>query len=63
MAKSVLVKIANTDVNSKIINYRIHDEYLDKIDKVVILFRFDINDVLTLYKYQQVIILENFTGT
>ena len=63
MAKQNLIKIAGVDVSSKRINVRIRDEYQEKISSVTILFRFDVNQLITLSKLQQVIIWENYSGT
>lgn len=63
MVKNNLIKIAGVDVSSKRINVRIRDEYQDKISSATILFRFDVNNLISLSKFQSVIIWENFSGT
>lgn len=63
MVKSNLTKINSVDVSSKIISVEIRDEYQEKISSAVIRFRFDVNSLITISKFQQVIIWENFSGT
>lgn len=63
MAKNNLVKIAGIDVSSKRISVEIRDEYQDKISSAVIVFRFDVNKLITLSKFQSVVIWENYSGT
>ena len=63
MAKQNLVRVAGTDVSSKRISTRIEDEYQDKIGKAIIRFRFDVNQLQALSKFQQVIIWEATSGT
>ncbi len=63
MAKNKLVKINGVDVSAKIIDYQIEYLYREAIDKVVIKFRFDVNQVTTLSKFQEVNIWENYSGS
>ena len=63
MTKNSLIKIGGVDVTSKRMSMRIEDEYLEKIGKVIIQFRFDVNTLTTLAKFQDVVVWENFSGT
>ena len=63
MVKKNLVKIGGVDVSSKRISVEIRDEYQEKISSAIIRLRFDVNQLTTLSKFQEVIIWENFSGT
>ena len=63
MTKANLIKIAGVDVSSKRISVEIRDEYQEKISSAIIRLRFDVNNIATISKFQQVIIWENFSGT
>jgi hypothetical protein len=63
MVKNNLIKINDVDVSAKRISVEIRDEYQEKISSAVIRFRFDVNQITTISKFQEVIIWENFSGT
>lgn len=63
MAKNQLIKIAGIDVSSKRISSRIDYLYQDEIDVAVIEFRIDVNNLITISKFQEVTIWENYSGT
>lgn len=63
MAKNQLIKIGGIDVSSKRMDSKINYLYQDEIDFVVIEFRIDVNNLITLSKFQEITIWENYSGT
>jgi hypothetical protein len=60
MVKNQLIKIDGIDVTSKRISTRIEYIFRDRIDMAIIEFRFDINDLISLVEFQEVVIWENY---
>lgn len=63
MTKSNAVEIAGIDVSAKRMGTLLEETYQNNINKITILLRIDVNDLVTLSKFQTITVWEATSGT